>query len=85
MTQHAGLDMCHSFKYQILSFSGAVDSLKKCHKIRKHILYKYHKDLAETQDCLARCYAIVGMYLYSPSTKKNKHTYPHPNHHRKAK
>ena len=34
--------------------------LQQCLEIRTKVLYRYHKDIAETQDCIARCYASVG-------------------------
>jgi len=41
-------------------FTGAIQKLKDCLDSQIKILYKHHKNLAETQDCLARCYAISG-------------------------
>ncbi|XP_021368116.1 SET and MYND domain-containing protein 4-like [Mizuhopecten yessoensis] len=42
------------------NITGAVEVMQRCHKIRNVILHKYHRDLTETKDFLARCYAIMG-------------------------
>ena len=34
--------------------------VQTCYKLRKKILYKDNRQLAETVDCLARCYAMSG-------------------------
>ncbi|XP_038058725.1 SET and MYND domain-containing protein 4-like [Patiria miniata] len=34
--------------------------LHQCYNIQREILYKHHKALAETQDCLAQCYSHMG-------------------------
>ncbi|XP_015754970.1 PREDICTED: LOW QUALITY PROTEIN: SET and MYND domain-containing protein 4-like [Acropora digitifera] len=38
----------------------AIDVFKECLRRRKMLLHMYHKDLAETQDAIARCYAMIG-------------------------
>ncbi|XP_052802210.1 SET and MYND domain-containing protein 4-like [Mya arenaria] len=38
----------------------AVHILKKCLSIRQTILHAHNRQLSETQDCLARCYATLG-------------------------
>ncbi|KAL5007429.1 hypothetical protein ScPMuIL_016235 [Solemya velum] len=43
----------------------ATKKFLKCYKDRKEILYKHNSQLAETQDCLARCYAMLGKYKKS--------------------
>ncbi|XP_041367336.1 SET and MYND domain-containing protein 4-like isoform X2 [Gigantopelta aegis] len=41
---------------------GAVKQFKDCQDIRQRILYRHHKQLAEVEDCLARCYAMIGEF-----------------------
>ncbi|XP_072021683.1 SET and MYND domain-containing protein 4-like [Amphiura filiformis] len=43
-------------------FEGCISALRPCYEIRTKVLYKYHKDMAETQDCMARCYASLGKF-----------------------
>jgi hypothetical protein len=48
----------------LLFSSGAIAVLEECHTIRRCILYKHNKLLADAQDCLARCYAMTGKILF---------------------
>lgn len=34
----------------------------KCYNKRKKILYRFHSDLGNFSDCLAKCYALLGKY-----------------------
>ncbi|XP_060575894.1 SET and MYND domain-containing protein 4-like [Ruditapes philippinarum] len=54
--QH-GLDCLHENRIK-----GAIEVLEECHTIRRSILYKHNKLLADAQDCLARCYAMTGNF-----------------------
>ncbi|XP_033753100.1 SET and MYND domain-containing protein 4-like [Pecten maximus] len=47
------------------NITGAIDVMRRCHKIRNAILHRYHRDLTETKDFLARCYAIIGDFKKS--------------------
>ncbi|XP_069133259.1 SET and MYND domain-containing protein 4-like [Argopecten irradians] len=47
------------------NITGAIDVMKRCHKIRNSLLHRYHRDLTETKDFLARCYAIKGDFKNS--------------------
>ena len=48
--------------YQLAWFviSGAINFLEKCQSIRAKIMYKYHRELAEVNDSLAKCFAGIG-------------------------
>ncbi|XP_071790711.1 SET and MYND domain-containing protein 4-like isoform X1 [Asterias amurensis] len=39
--------------------------LHQCYNIQQTILYQHHKALAESQDCLAKCYAQIGDFKQS--------------------
>ncbi|XP_064601173.1 SET and MYND domain-containing protein 4-like [Liolophura sinensis] len=39
---------------------GARSKLESCSDIQRKVLYKHNRDLAQTQDCLARCWAMLG-------------------------
>ncbi|GFY39882.1 SET and MYND domain-containing protein 4 [Trichonephila inaurata madagascariensis] len=41
------------------NFKDALERLKKCHKIREKVMYKYNRHLSEVQDQLACCYASL--------------------------
>ena len=43
-------------------FTDAITVVTSCYKLRKKLLYKHNRELAETQDCLARCYAMIGQF-----------------------
>ncbi|XP_018306550.1 SET and MYND domain-containing protein 4 isoform X2 [Mycetomoellerius zeteki] len=49
------------------NYDEALDKLKKCLRLRKDALYKYHDDIADTMDFIAKVYAIVGQWLNSIS------------------
>ncbi|KAK3103783.1 hypothetical protein FSP39_021868 [Pinctada imbricata] len=58
----------------------ANQKLLECFKLRKVILHPHHKLMAETQDCLARCYSITGQFekavkFLKPSVKSVMVTY----------
>ncbi|XP_002733823.1 protein-lysine N-methyltransferase SMYD4-like [Saccoglossus kowalevskii] len=42
-----------------------LSTLHKAYKIQQSVLYKHNKELAETEDCLALCYASFGNYHYA--------------------
>ncbi|XP_060070783.1 SET and MYND domain-containing protein 4-like [Ylistrum balloti] len=42
------------------NIKGAIDTAQRCHKIRNGILHRNHRELTETKDFLARCYAVTG-------------------------
>jgi len=44
------------------NYDEALDKLKKCLRLRKDALYKYHDDIADTMDFIAKVYAIIGLY-----------------------
>ncbi|KYM99194.1 SET and MYND domain-containing protein 4 [Cyphomyrmex costatus] len=48
-------------------YDEALDKLKKCLLLRKEALYKYHDDIADTMDLIAKVYAIIGQWLNSIS------------------
>ncbi|GIY03493.1 SET and MYND domain-containing protein 4 [Caerostris extrusa] len=41
------------------NFKDALERLKKCHKIREKVMFKYNRHLSEVQDQLACCYASL--------------------------
>ena len=47
----------------VFFISGAISFLQKCQIMRAKVMYKYHRDLAEVNDSLARCYAAIGKFL----------------------
>ncbi|KAL3841918.1 hypothetical protein ACJMK2_020007 [Sinanodonta woodiana] len=47
------------------NITGAIEEMLSCHKLWKHILYKYHQDLSKVLDCLSRCYAMQGHFKRS--------------------
>ncbi|KYN29622.1 SET and MYND domain-containing protein 4 [Trachymyrmex cornetzi] len=49
------------------NYDEALDKLKKCLRLRKDALYKYHDDIADTMDFIAKVYAIIGQWLNSIS------------------
>ncbi|XP_033119371.1 SET and MYND domain-containing protein 4-like isoform X1 [Anneissia japonica] len=52
-----------SMATKLLEESKIQDSLEvlmQCCNMQSRILYKYNRSLSETQDCLARCYAMLG-------------------------
>lgn len=42
-------------------FIDALERLKKCHKLREKVMYKYNRQLSEVLDQLACCYASLGI------------------------
>ncbi|XP_077996435.1 protein-lysine N-methyltransferase SMYD4-like [Glandiceps talaboti] len=48
---------------ELLELDQVQDSLAilhECYEVQQTILYRHHQQLAETQDCLARCYVTLG-------------------------
>jgi len=43
-------------------YDEALVILKKCLLLRKDALYKYHEDIADTMDLIAKVYAMLGLY-----------------------
>lgn len=41
-------------------FLDALERLRKCHKLREKVMYKYNRQLSEVLDQLACCYASLG-------------------------
>lgn len=52
--KHIAADTCHN------SVPGACGKLESCYEVQRKVLYKHNRDLAQTQDCLARCWAMLG-------------------------
>ncbi|VDI42526.1 Hypothetical predicted protein [Mytilus galloprovincialis] len=47
---------------QIQDIEGAIQNFTNCLNVQLKVLYKHHKSLAETKDCLAQCYALSKKY-----------------------
>ncbi|KFM73274.1 SET and MYND domain-containing protein 4, partial [Stegodyphus mimosarum] len=62
------------------SFKDALERLKKCHKLREKVMYKYNRQLSEVQDQLACCYASLDKMLLAveylrPTLVTTEHIY----------
>ncbi|CAC5395091.1 unnamed protein product [Mytilus coruscus] len=47
---------------QMQDIEGAIQKFTDCLNVQLQVLYKHHKSLAETKDCLAQCYALSKKY-----------------------
>ncbi|KAG8177392.1 hypothetical protein JTE90_016735 [Oedothorax gibbosus] len=62
------------------NFKDALERLKKCHKIRDKVMYKYNRHLSEVQDQLACCYASLDKMMLAveylrPTLVTTEHIY----------
>ncbi|XP_054713862.1 SET and MYND domain-containing protein 4-like [Uloborus diversus] len=62
------------------SFKDALERLKKCHKLREKVMYKYNRQLSEVQDQLACCYASLDKMMFAveylrPTLSTTEHIY----------